>query len=188
MVVAGPWWGAEEKSRGAGRTQTLPGGPMLETCWWPRHGSKEGCRDRPPTARWMQVWPFRHLQGIHKHQDNFPRGNKSIVSSPTLFPGVWESFDGKAAFLTEMSPLCQQRSQFSAKNVALGRKCSYMSNLSMSHTALGPRQLCKWVKLEVLPQVYPFKEITWPNGTGQDGKEIINAVFSILKRKREQFF
>lgn len=111
-----------------GRTQTLPGGLMLETCWWPRLlGSKEGCKERSPTARWCHPGTPNGFISI----GTTSQGTTDLSCPlPHCFQ-AFEGFDAKAAFLTETTALWQQRSQFSAKNVALGRKCSHVSNPSI---------------------------------------------------------
>lgn len=162
---------------------------MLETCWWPRlHGSKECCRDRPPTARWMQVWPFRRLQGVHKHWYNFPRDNKSIISSTTLFPGVWELW---------------WKSCFSHRNVtSLATKKSVFSQKCCTGEKMLPHEQSEYPYLSIQPQAWG-SHVSEVGGIApsvslrrnylakwdRTGWEINNkcSVFNIQKEKRTNF-
>lgn len=119
-----------------GWTQTLPDGLMLETWWLVAKAAwnKEGCRERPLTARWAQVWPetpFRHLQGAHKHPYNFPRNNKSVMSSTTFFSRHLRVLVEKLCFSQKCHFFGNKEVSFQPKIVALGRKCSHASNPSI---------------------------------------------------------
>lgn len=62
--------------------------------WWPHVGDLLVAKAAWKQGRLQgeishcQMVPSRHLQWVHKHWHNFPRNDRSVMSSTTLFPGI----------------------------------------------------------------------------------------------------
>lgn len=130
-----------------GRQRRSQGGSWLDPnpSWWPPVGDLvaggQGCMEQGRLqgetphcqvgAGLAREVPFRHLQGAHKHPYNFPRNNKSVMSSTTFFSRHLRVLVEKLCFSQKCHFFGNKEVSFQPKIVALGRKCSHASNPSI---------------------------------------------------------